>query len=68
MVWRRVPVPASFTLRELQVAMGCEGIHLYDFQLGAARYGSWEAAAASPDVTLAGLRFVKVLGLSMSTT
>ena len=35
MVWRRVLVPASFTLRELhgviQVAMGWEGIHLYDF-------------------------------------
>src|ERR1700681_4444833 len=38
MVWRRVLVPSSFTLRELhgviQVAMGWEGIHLYDFQLG----------------------------------
>ena len=35
MVWRRVLVPARFTLRELhgviQVAMGWEGIHLYDF-------------------------------------
>ena len=35
MVWRRVLVPATFTLRELhgviQVAMGWEGIHLYDF-------------------------------------
>jgi hypothetical protein len=41
MVWRRVLVPSSFTLRELhgviQVAMGWEGIHLYDFQLRAAR-------------------------------
>src|SRR5208282_4466239 len=63
MVWRRVLVPSSFTLRELhgviQVAMGWEGIHLYDFQLRAARYGSWEVAAASPDVTLAALRFRK---------
>ena len=63
MVWRRVLVPASFTLRELhgviQVTMGWEGIHLYDFQLRAARYGSWEAAAASPYVTLAALRFRK---------
>jgi hypothetical protein len=36
MVWRRVLVPASFTLRELhgviQVTMGWEGIHLYDIQ------------------------------------
>jgi hypothetical protein len=63
MVWRRVLVPASFTLRELhgviQVTMGWEAIHLYDFQLRAARYGSWEVAAASPDVTLAALRFRK---------
>jgi hypothetical protein len=63
MVWRRILVPASFTLRELhgviQVTMGWEGIHLYDFQLRAARYGSREVAAASPDVTLAGLRFRK---------
>jgi len=63
MVWRRVLVPSSFTLRELhgviQVAMGWEGIHLYDFQLRAAHYGSWEVAAASPDVTLAALRFRK---------
>jgi hypothetical protein len=57
MIWRRVLVPATFTLRELhgviQVAMGWEGIHLYDFHLGAARYGSWQVAASSPDVTLA---------------
>ena len=63
MVWRRVLVPATFTLRELhgviQVAMGWEGIHLYDFQLRAARYDSFEAGASSPDVTLATLRFRK---------
>ncbi len=63
MVWRRVLAPSSFTLRELhgviQVAMGWEGIHLYVFQLRAAHYGSWEVAAASPDVTLAALRFRK---------
>ena len=53
----------GFTLRELhgviQVAMGWEGIHLYDFHLRAARYGSSEVAASSPDVTLAALRFRK---------
>ena len=63
MVWWRVLAPSSFALRELhgmiQVAMGWEGIHLYDFQLRAAHYGSWEVAAASPDVTLAALRFRK---------
>ena len=63
MVWRRVLVPTNFTLRELhgviQVVMGWEGIHLYDFHLRAARYGSWEVAASSPDITLAALRFRK---------
>src|SRR5271166_3619611 len=55
MVWRRVLVPATCTLRELhgviQVVMGWEGIHLYVFRLRAARYGSWELSASSPDVT-----------------
>src|SRR3954454_12996802 len=63
MVWRRVLVPASFTLRELhgviQVTMGWEGIHLYVFRLRAARYGSWQVSASSPDVTLADLRYRK---------
>jgi hypothetical protein len=63
MIWRRVLVPAAFSLRELhgvmQVAMGWEGIHLYQFCLRAARYGSWEVSASSPDVTLAALRFRK---------
>jgi len=63
MVWRRALVPTTFTLRELhgviQVVMGWEGIHLYDFHLRAARYGSWEVGASSPDVTLAALRFRK---------
>jgi hypothetical protein len=63
MIWRRVLVPAAFSLRELhgvmQVAMGWEGIHLYQFRLRAARYGSWEVSASSPDVTLAALRFRK---------
>jgi hypothetical protein len=63
MVWRRVLVPTTFTLRELhgviQLAMGWEGIHLYVFQLRAARYGSRELSASSPDVTLAALRFRK---------
>lgn len=63
MIWRRVLVPASFSLRKLhgviQVAIGWEGIHLYEFQLRAARYGSWELSAASPDVTLAALKFRK---------
>jgi hypothetical protein len=60
MVWRRVLVPRACTLRELhgviQVAMGWEGIHLYQFRLRSRRYGSREASASSPDVTLAALR------------
>ncbi len=43
-------MPVSLTLRELhgviQVAMGWEGIHLYQFRLRDARYGSWELSAA----------------------
>ena len=63
MVWRRVLVPNACTLRELhgviQVAMGWEGIHLCQFCLRSRRYGSWEASASSPDVTLAALRLRK---------
>ncbi len=60
MVWRRVHVPAAFTLRQLhgviQVAMGWEGIHLFQFHLRAIRYGSWEVSARSPEATLESLR------------
>lgn len=63
MVWRRMHVPATFTLRQLHgvilVAMGWQGIHLFQFHLRAIRYGSWEVAARSPDVTLESLRLRK---------
>ena len=56
MVWRRQLVPDATSLRELhgiiQVAMGWEGIHLFQFHLRAVRYGSPELSAASPDVDL----------------
>lgn len=56
MIWRRVLVPASTTLRKLhgvlQVAMGWEAIHLFLFDIYAVRYGSFELHAASPDVSL----------------
>ena len=62
MVWRRVLVASTCTLRELhgiiQVAMGWESIHLHQFCLRAARYGSWELSASSPDVTLAAVRLL----------
>lgn len=56
MIWRRVLVPASTTLRELhgilQVTMGWEGIHLFLFDVYAVQYGSFELHAADPDVAL----------------
>ncbi len=39
--------------------MGWEGTHLFEFCLRAARYGSWELSAASPNVTLAELQLRK---------
>ncbi|WP_245295193.1 plasmid pRiA4b ORF-3 family protein [Manganibacter manganicus] len=60
MVWRRVQVPATMTLREfhgvLQVAMGWEGIHLYQFVVHTVRYGSWELTAEPPDIGLDALK------------
>jgi hypothetical protein len=62
-VWRRLLVPSTCTLRELhgviQVAVGWEGIHLYQFCLRAAHYGSSELWISSPEVTLAALRLRK---------
>jgi hypothetical protein len=59
MIWRRLLMPSACTLRELhgviQVAMGWDGIHLYQFCLRAACYGSEELWASSPEVTLAAL-------------
>ena len=56
MIWRRLLVPTSTTLRELhgvvQVAMGWEGIHLFLFDIYAVRYGSFELFASNPDVAL----------------
>ena len=63
MVWRRVHVPATITLRQLhgviQVAMGWEGIHLFQFRLRAVRYGSWEVSAQSPEATLEACAFAR---------
>lgn len=72
MVWRRVLVPASTTLRELhdilQVAMGWEGIHLLMFDIHAVRYGSFELHAAIPDVALSEFGFRKNADFRMSMT
>ena len=61
MVWRRILVPESATLRELhgilQVGMGWDGIHLYYFDIHAVHYGSFELDAESPDTPLSRFRF-----------
>lgn len=60
MVWRRVCVRSTTTLRELhgilQVAMGWEGIHLYQFVVRTVRYGSWETGARPANASLADLK------------
>lgn len=59
-VWRRLLVSGATSLRELhgiiQVAMGWEGIHLFQFHLRAVRYGSPELSASSPEATLESFR------------
>jgi hypothetical protein len=63
MIWRRVLVPASYTLEELhgviQAAMGWEGIHLFQFQIRAVAYGSFDLGIESPEATLESFRFRK---------
>ena len=72
MVWRRVLVPASFTLDGLTVAFSAGGLNLagglmvmpgsvpavYSGQL-TVQYGSFDLCVQSPDVTLASFRFRK---------
>ena len=61
MIWRRVLVPESMSLRELhgvvQVAMGWEGIHLFEFAVRGVRYAGPDLCGASTDVALSHLRF-----------
>jgi hypothetical protein len=61
MIWRRVLLPVAWTLEELhgaiQAAMGWEGLHLYEFRVRSARYGSPELCGGAADVTLESLRF-----------
>lgn len=63
MVWRRLLVPSSYTLRELhgvtQVAMGWEATHLFSFFIRAVHHGSVELGIESPDVTLTSFQFRK---------
>ena len=61
MIWRRVLLPVSSSLRELhgviQAAMAWEGLHLYGFRIRSARYGSPDLCTGSTNVTLEGFRF-----------
>ena len=61
MIWRRVLVPESMTLRELhgvvQLAMGWEGIHLFEFVARGVRYAGPDLSGASTDVPLSHFRF-----------
>lgn len=63
MIWRRMLVPAASTLRELhgiiQVVMGWEGLHLYQFQIRAVGHGSFQLSVESPDATMESFRFRK---------
>lgn len=63
MIWRRVLVPASFTLHELhgviQAVMGWEGLHLFQFQVRAVHYGSFDLMIENPAVPLERFGFRK---------
>ena len=61
MIWRRVLVPESVSLRELdgvlQLAMGWEGIHLFEFAVRGVRYAGPGLSGPSTDVVLSDFRF-----------
>ena len=61
MVWRRVLVPESVSLRELhgmvQLAMGWEGIHLFEFAIRGIRYAGPDLCGVSADIALSDFRF-----------
>jgi hypothetical protein len=63
MIWRRVLVPASYTLHDLhgviQVAMGWDSIHLYRFLIDDAYYGSPDLHLKSANIALSQLRLRK---------
>jgi len=63
MVWRRVLVPEVMSLRELhgvlQVAMGWDGIHLFEFGIRGVRYSSPDLCGEPPNAALSAFRFRK---------
>ena len=56
MIWRRVLVPESMSLRELhgvvQLAMGWEGIHLFEFAVRGVRYAGPDLSGMSTPSTV----------------
>ena len=62
MIWRRVLVRESVSLRELhgvsQLAMGWEGVHLFEFTIRGSRYVGPFLGGRSPDVPLADFRAI----------
>ena len=61
MVWRRILVPESASLRELhgivQVAMGWTGIHLFEFTIRGVRYTGPSLCGAPVDLPLSNFQF-----------
>ena len=61
MIWRRVLVPESVSLRELhgvlQLAMGWEGIHLFEFVVRGARYAGPYLCGEPVDRALSSFQF-----------
>jgi len=61
MIWRRVLVPSTISLRELhgviQITMGWEGYHLFQFDVYAVKYGSFELNAGSADTSIKQFEF-----------
>ena len=61
MIWRRMLVPEHYTLHQLhgviQVAMGWEGFHLFEFKIRAVNYTSPYLQGESPTVSLAQFHF-----------
>ena len=70
MVWRRLLVPAETSLRELhgilQVAVGWEGLHLFQFHLRAVHYGSSEHTEDAVDRITAETRAQSEPGLQQA--
>lgn len=63
MIWRRILVPENYTLHQLhgviQVAMGWEGIHLFEFRIRAVEYTAFYLQGESPDIPLEQFHFRK---------